>query len=41
MHSLNPINNKESIKKVKESLGKSGAFLFYSEDGKFILKTLK
>ena len=41
MDSLNPINNMESVKKVKESMGKSGAFLFCSEDSKFILKTLK
>lgn len=32
--------NKETIKKAKQSTGKSGSFFFFSYDKKFILKTI-
>lgn len=42
MHnSLSLTENTESIKKAKESAGKSGSFFIFSFDGRFILKTLK
>lgn len=39
--SLNPEENKESMLKIKESSGKSGSFFFFSNDKKFIIKTVK
>ncbi len=32
--------NEETIKKAKQSIGKSGSFFFFSHDKKFILKTI-
>lgn len=38
--SLNPRNNIESIFKAGESQGKSGSFFFFSQDKRFIIKTM-
>jgi len=38
--SLHPDNNKKSVFKAGESQGKSGSFFFFSEDEKFIIKTM-
>ena len=38
--SLNPRNNIESIFKAGESQGKSGSFFFFSQDRRFIIKTM-
>lgn len=38
--SLNPITNKENISAIKESEGKSGSFFFFSQDNKFLIKTI-
>ena len=40
IESLNPRNNIESIFKAGESQGKSGSFFFFSQDKKFIIKTM-
>jgi hypothetical protein len=37
---LNPKFNKNNVKKVKESEGKSGSFFFFSHDNKFLIKTI-
>ena len=41
MASLNPEENKDSMLRIKESSGKSGSFFFFSNDKKFIIKTVK
>lgn len=38
--SLNPIVNRENIMSIKESEGKSGSFFFFSDDQKFLIKTI-
>jgi 1-phosphatidylinositol-4-phosphate 5-kinase len=38
--SLDPDNNKEKVFKAGESQGKSGSFFFFSQDQKFIIKTM-
>ena len=38
--SLDPERNKEKVFKAGESQGKSGSFFFFSEDQKFIIKTM-
>jgi 1-phosphatidylinositol-4-phosphate 5-kinase len=38
--SLNPENNKDKVFKAGESQGKSGSFFFFSDDQKFIIKTM-
>jgi len=38
--SLHPDNNKKSVFKAGESQGKSGSFFFFSQDEKFIIKTM-
>jgi 1-phosphatidylinositol-4-phosphate 5-kinase len=40
MISLDPENNKEKVFKAGESQGKSGSFFFFSQDQKFIIKTM-
>ena len=40
IRSLRPENNLESIKGAGESQGKSGSFFFFSQDKKFIIKTM-
>lgn len=37
---FNPILNKDSLRTIKESEGKSGSFFFNTHDKKFILKTI-
>ena len=39
--SLDPYENKQSMLNIKESLGKSGSFFFFTHDKKFIIKTVK
>ena len=39
-NSLSPYNNKNFIKSLVESKGKSGSFFFFSEDHRFIIKTI-
>jgi hypothetical protein len=39
--SLDPIENRDSMLKIKESSGKSGSFFFFSHDQRFIIKTIK
>lgn len=41
MTSLNPEENKDSMLKIRESSGKSGSFFFFSNDKRFIIKTVK
>ena len=41
MGSLSVENNKHNIFKAQQSAGASGTFFFFSNDGKFIIKTLK
>lgn len=38
--SLNPEKNKKMVFKAGESQGKSGSFFFFSQDQKFIIKTM-
>lgn len=38
--SLNPMNNKKSMDKLKQTKGRSGSFFFFSEDKRFIIKTI-
>lgn len=38
--SLNPEKNKQMVFKAGESQGKSGSFFFFSQDQKFIIKTM-
>ena len=38
--SLDPDRNKEKVFKAGESQGKSGSFFFFSQDQKFIIKTM-
>lgn len=38
--SLNPDNNRESIRKAGEGSGGSGSFFFFASDGRFIVKTI-
>jgi Phosphatidylinositol-4-phosphate 5-Kinase len=40
IRSLRPERNLKSIKGAGESQGKSGSFFFFSEDKKFIIKTM-
>lgn len=40
IRSLRPENNLESIKGAGESQGKSGSFFFFSQDKRFIIKTM-
>jgi hypothetical protein len=39
--SLDPLENRESMLKIRESSGKSGSFFFFSHDQRFIIKTIK
>lgn len=39
-NSLNPNNNKNFVKSLVESKGKSGSFFFFSDDKRFIIKTI-
>lgn len=39
-NSLNPANNKNFNKSLVESKGKSGSFFFFSDDKRFIIKTI-
>ena len=38
--SLHPMNNKKSMDKLKQTKGRSGSFFFFSEDKRFIIKTI-
>jgi len=38
--SLDIFSNKDKLKEIKESEGKSGSFFFFTHDKKFIIKTL-
>jgi hypothetical protein len=38
--SLNPESNKDKVFKAGESQGKSGSFFFFSDDQRFIIKTM-
>lgn len=38
--SLDPVKNYKQAKKAGESTGKSGSFFFFSDDRKFIIKTM-
>ena len=38
--SLNPDVNQKQVFKAKESAGKSGSFFFFSQDRKFLIKTM-
>lgn len=40
LQSLNADRNKEQVFKAKESAGKSGSFFFFSNDKKFLIKTM-
>jgi hypothetical protein len=40
IQSLNPEKNVEKAKKAGESTGKSGSFMFFSKDGRFMIKTI-
>ena len=40
-NSFNLENNKKAINKAKESMGKSGSFMFFSKNKRFIIKTIK
>ena len=38
--SLNPKNNENKIFKAGEGAGRSGSFFFFSQDNRFIVKTM-
>ena len=40
LESLDPVKNKDMVYKAGESAGKSGSFFFFSQDEKFIIKTM-